>query len=179
MLILIAVLVIAGLWLFFGISAVFSAERDLLARLDTLAKYYVSMDEEYVIPLQTIPALPDDNRKMLQGISEKLKTLAVSRGPKEQLENLLLVQRGMLAFFAGAGLPEEFTANVKYADWNKNATNQGQASKLVYEYNVALSIYNARLRTPVGKIAGSMHMLAHRSYLGIDGTVQNQTRISF
>lgn len=177
--IIVVILAAVGLWLYFGVSSVFTAERDLIMRLDELVTYYASLDKDYVQPLITNPVLPDADKATLSDISSRLKTLASSTDASEKFENLLLAQKATMSFFITPGLPEEFTADARYVNWNKNASSLGETSRLVHDYNVALSLYNARLRSPAGKIARYWRTVEHRSYLGVDGTLQDETRVSF
>ena len=177
--IIIVILAAVGLWLYFGISAVFSAERDLLGRLNDTAKFYISMDADYIQPLLANSALPDADKATVSAISSQLKTLAQSKNADEQFRNLLPVQRAMIGFFATEGLPDEFVADSRYVNWNKNASNLGEASSYILEYNRALSLYNARLNSPAGKVARYWHVIEHRSYIGIDGSLQDQTLVTF
>jgi len=177
--IIIVILTAIGLWLYFGVSSVFSAERDLLMRLDDLVTYYASLDTDYVQPLMTSPILPDADRTTLAAISSQLKTLSLSSDASEKFNNLLLAQRATISFFITPGLPEEFTADARYVNWNKNASSLGETSRLVHDYNVALSLYNARLRSPAGKVARYWRTVKHRSYLGVDGSLQEETHVSF
>lgn len=177
--IIVVILAAVGLWLYFGISAVMSAERDLLGRLNDTAQFYVSMDADYVQPLLANSALPDADKATVSAISTQLRTLAQSKNANEQFVNLLPVQRAMIGFFATDGLPDEFLADSRYVNWNKNASNLGEASRYILEYNMALSRYNARLDTPAGKIARYWHVIEHRSYISIDGSLQDQTLVTF
>ncbi|MBP9850483.1 MAG: hypothetical protein KBC47_02215 [Candidatus Peribacteraceae bacterium] len=177
--IIVVILAGVGLWLYLGISAVVSAERDLLARLDDTAQFYVSIDANYIQPLLTNSAFGDADKATVAAISTQLKTLAESKNPNEQFTNLLPVQRAMIGFFATQDLPNEFVADSRYVNWNKNATNLGEASSYILAYNTALSRYNAELNTPAGNIARYWHVIEHRSYIGIDGSLQDQTHVSF
>ncbi len=162
-----------------GIAGVFNAEKDLLARLNALSQSYASMNADYVAPLLSSHVLPDGDKESLEQISTQMKDLGATKNPNQQFEKLLALQRSIIVFFNLPGLPEEFTQDTRYVNWNTNASNVGHVSRLVYDYNVALSLYNARLLTPSGKIASYWHTLDHRSYIGIDGTLQDQTHVSF
>ena len=177
--IIIVILIGVSVWLYLGISAFFRAESDVLQQLDEMTQYYVSMDAEYVQPLAMSSVLSDDQRATLADISTKITTLSEAKNSTEQFENLLLVQRSIISFLSDQGLPEEFMSEERYKNWNTNASNRGEASRLAYNYNVALSLYNARHRTYIGKIASYWRLVHHRSYIGIDGTLQEETRISF
>lgn len=177
--IIIVILAAVGIWLYFGISSVVSAERDLLGRLNDTAKFYISMDADYVQPLRENSALPEGDKSALVDISAKLQALAQSRDAGEQFKNLIIIQRAMIGFFSTTVLPDEFVADSRYVNWNKNASNFGEASRYIYNYNTALSLYNARLNSPAGKIASFWHTIEQRSYISIDGSLQDQTHVSF
>lgn len=179
---IIAVVVVLCLlagWMYFAFASLVSAERDLLARLDAIVQYYVSMDTDYVQPLMTTTSLSESDRESLAAISAQLRALASHTDSSDQLTKLLDVQRSTIAFFTNPALSEQLTLDSRYAQWNKNASNQGHASELVRDYNVALSLYNAQLRTPAGKIASFWHTVEHRAYLGINGLLEAETKITF
>ncbi len=179
--IVIIVLVVAAIfvWLYTAFSSVLSAERDLLAKLDDLSRYYASMDAEYVQPLLTHPALSAADAQTLAGVAEDLQDLGRSKNASEQFEHLRAAQHSILGFFMTQGLSDDFTSDSRYLEWAKNASNLGTASSLLFAYNTSLSLYNARSQSPVGKVANYLHPLQHRLYLGIDGTLQAQPLVTF
>lgn len=168
-----------GYSVFTGFSSVVRAEHDLLMRLDALTEYYVSMDTDYVRPLITSGLASDAEAISLREISEKLELLAASENPDEKRKNLLAVQSSTIAFFSLPGLSEALSTDQRFKDWNTNASSRGRASQLVYDFNVALSLYNARLTTYTGRIARFWQSLENHSFLSTDGTEEAQTHVSF
>ncbi len=179
--IIIAVAILVGLsiWLYIGISSVFKAERDLVGTLDLLAQHYVSMDALYLEPLQSNTALPPADLQVLREVSDKYKALAQARDADAKLNALIAVQRTTIDFFWTPGLPDAFILDSRFTNWNKEASNQGKASELLRNYNVTLSLYNARLQSTAGKIAGYWRTMEKRPYLGIDGSLQGDPQVTF
>lgn len=168
-----------GVWLSLGISSVFSAERDLFTRLDAIVTYYESMDQTYVKPLQAHPDLSPGDSAALQDVSEKLQELPRAKNHNEKVDLLLAAQAATIGFFTTPGFPESFSSDPLYIAWNRNASNVGEASALIRDYNEALSLYNARLETPVGSLAAYWRSFERREYLGIDGKTQRETLVTF
>ena len=168
-----------GLWMFFGISRVVQAERDVVARFDELAGYYATLDEQYVSPLQSNAELQPGDRETLTSIEKSLGALSAMPDRNERYEKLRATQKSIIAFFGTPGLPESFTADVRYQAWNKNATNYGEASARLKSYNDALGLYNSRLDSSAGKLVSLWRRWGHLRYLRIDGSLEDIPQVSF
>lgn len=173
------VLIPLGWWLYTGAMAVLEAERDLFTRLDTLVSYYVSMDDAYVQPLLDRPSLSPSEKVFLEEISADLASLSDAPDANTTVDRLLVAQSSMITFFASPVGDESIRTDPLFSEWSTNATNRGHASSLVKEYNEALSLYNARGETLAGRIASLWNTMERRSYLGIDGTTQETTQVTF
>ena len=173
------VLIPLGWWLYAGVTNVLEAEQDLFTRLDTLALYYVSMDDAYVQPLLDRPLLSSSEKVALEQISADLSSLSDAPNANTKVDRLLTAQSSMIAFFASPASDESIRTDSLFSEWSTNATNRGRASSLVKEYNEALSLYNAGGETQAGRIAFLWSTMERRSYVGIDGTTQQTTQVTF
>lgn len=173
------ILISVGWWLYAGVTAVLETERDLFTRLDALVSYYVSMDNAYVQPLLDRPSLSSSEKVFLEEISADLASLSDAPDANTKVDRLLTAQSSMITFFASPARDESIRTDSLFNEWSMNATNRGHASSLVKEYNEALSLYNARGGTLAGRIASLWGTVERRSYLGIDGTTQQTTQVTF
>jgi hypothetical protein len=168
-----------GLWMFFGISRVVQAERDVVARFDELAGYYATLDEEYVSHLTGNTDLQAGDRAALLSLEQSLRALPVMPGRNERYEALRKVQKDTIAFFGTPNLPESLVLDARYQAWNKHASNYGQASAHLKNYNDALGLYNSRLDSSAGKLVSLWRRWGHHRYLGIDGSLEDTPQVSF
>lgn len=167
-------------WLWIGVSRVINAEHDVMVRFHDVVQYYVSMDQDYVVPLLASSGqLSAGDTTALRSIDKQMRDLGSIVSTDDQYDKLLVLQKAVIAFVGTSGYPEAFANDARYQQWNKNSTNLGQASVFVKSYDEALSLYNARLNSTAGQLAGLWKRWAHHQYLGIDGSLQNETRISF
>lgn len=174
----IVVVLVLG-WLFIELSRVLQAESDVKTRFHDIVVYYVSMDQDYVIPLLNTGILDGANRDALVGIDDAMKDLGSTPDADAQYDKLIALQKRIIPFLATTTFPETFMTDNRLTQWNKNATNLGQASNIIRSYNEALSAYNARIRSAAGKLAGLWKRWGHHQYLSIDGTLEDETVVSF
>ncbi len=180
LLVLGVVLIGLAIWVTIGISRVVRAEQDVMGRFHEVVQYYVSMDQEYVLPLLSASGgLIGVDLEKLQTIDRQMRDLGSTVNTDEQYDKLLMMQRTIIPFLSTVPFPETFQAAALYQEWSQNCTNLGKASGLIKTYNEALSLYNARLSSNAGKLAGLWKRWEHHQYLSIDGSLQDETQISF
>lgn len=174
------ILVGVAIWLFVGISRVINTEHEVIARFHDVVQYYVSMDQEYVMPLLSASGgLVGGDLEKLQIIDRQMRDLGTTVNADDQYEKLLMLQRTIIPFLGSVAFPENFQSSALYQEWSKNCTNLGKASALIKEYNEVLSLYNAQITSHAGRLAGFWKRWSHRQYLSIDGSLQEETRVTF
>lgn len=174
-----AIIIGVIVWLSIGVSQVISAENDVKTRFRDIVDFYISMDQTYVTPLMTDETLQEGDKKALEDISEKMKELANTSNIDQQYEKLLLVQKAIISFVGSGSYPEKFSADSRFSDWSKNATNLGIASSKIRLYNEALSSYNARFKSTAGQLSTIWNRWNFHKYLGINGEQEEETIITF
>jgi hypothetical protein len=160
-------------------SRVVKAENDVVARFDELVRYYVDMGPTYITPVMGHSDLAEGDRARLAELQQSLQTLSAMPSRDEQFEELRIVQKKMLGFFATTILPESMSADPQYQQWSKNATNFGEASTLLKNYNDALGLYNALSKSSAGKLVTAWRSWNHHQYLSVSGELEETPQVSF
>lgn len=173
------ILIGIGVWIFFRISAIDQAERDVSTRFDAVVSFYVNIRPQYLEPLLNISDGTESNRKDLTSLADHLEALGKIADADERHEKLIAVQREMNAIFQGASLSATITSDRHFIEWNKEASSRGHASKLLYEYNMALAAYNAVKKSTIGRLMDFWPHWNHHEFLSVDGTTQAETTIHF
>ena len=178
---LVAAVIFAGLaiWVWFAAHQIVQLQRNVDARFHLVVQYYVDMRQEYVDPLQNLPGITDDDLRGLKSISAHLSDLATTQSSDDQYDKLLAVQHEMIAFFTKPGMSEILTTDVHYSQWNTGATNSGQSSLLLNEYNQALMEYNVAMKSAIGRVMLYWPHWNHPEYISVDGKTQKATLIKF
>lgn len=166
-------------WLYFGISRVVQAEKDVIARFDDLVRYYTEMNTQYIVPVMTNPELGEGDRQALSELKTSLDKLQAMQNRDDQYEALRALQKKMLGFFATTIVPESVSVDSRYQQWNKNVTNFGGASSVLKAYNDALGLYNALTKSSAEKIVTYWRSWEHRQYLAINGDLEDTPQVSF
>jgi len=179
-LIILGIVAIAvAVWLYIGVSRVISTENDVKKNFKDIVQYYVSMEQEYVAPLIASEALQDGDKKALQEIGKQMRDLGQTIDLDQQYTKLLVLQKTIIVFIGSSSYPESFMADNRLAQWSKNATNFGTASLKIKTYNESLSAYNTSFKSTAGKLAGVWKRWSHHQYLGINGSQEDETIITF
>ena len=174
--VIVAALVI---WVWLTAAEIVRLEREVEAKFNEVTNYYALMNKRDIVPLISAPGIPEAEKSSLIEISRSLGDFEKTAAIGSRYAQLLEIQQRFFSFFTTPGLSEAMLADANYANWNKNSTNQGEASNLILQYNQALSRYNYKLSTPIGKVVGKWPKWSYREYLSIDGKTQTSTLVQF
>ena len=166
-------------WLYISASKIFKAKADVQQKYQAVITAYIDMGPAYIDPLRNIHDLSRSDQDELKSISDHLKEFAQQKDMKKQYDLLLSFQHEIISFFASSGKGDSLTSDPHYLEWNTNASNRGNVSLIIQEYDQALSNYNGLTTGVVGHFLDQRSHWEYNNYLSVNGTTQVETKIHF